>query len=85
MNLRNLQEIKNTSTQRLEQSPSQQQIVLIYAALTLGMALLVTVVSHVLGLQIDNYGGLSNLGKRSMLSSVQSMLPIVKSLLTMCL
>lgn len=85
MNLRNRREIKEFSYERLKESPSQQKIVVIYAALALGLTALVTVLSHVLGLQIDNYGGLSNLGKRTMLSSLQSMLPIAQSLLAMCL
>ena len=85
MNLGNLREIKNRSEERLRQSASQQKIVMIYAALTLGLMLLVTVTNYVLGLQMDNFGGLSNLGKRTMLSSVQSMLPVVQSLVIMCL
>ena len=85
MNLRNIREIKANSLQRLEQSPSQKKIVVIYAALALGLVGLTSVISYVLGLQIDNYGGLSNLSKRSMLSSIQSVLPFAQSLLTMCL
>ena len=85
MNLGNLREIKNVSEERLRRSASQQKIVMIYAALTLGLMLLVTVSNYVLGLQMDNFGGLSNLGKRTMLSSVQSMLPVVQSLVIMCL
>lgn len=85
MDLRNLREIKNISADRLRQSPSQQKIVAIYGALSLGLMLLVTVVNYLLGLQLDNYGGLSNLGKRTMLSSVRTMLPMVQSLLLMCL
>lgn len=85
MNLRNLRQIREFAPQRLEASPSQRQIVLIYAGLALGLTALVTVLNHILGLQIDNYGGLSNLGKKTMLSSVQSMLPLAQSALTMCL
>ena len=85
MNLRNLREIRNISAQRLQQSPSQRNIVLIYAALSLGLMGLVTVTSYVLGIQMDHFGGLSNLGKRTMLSTVQSMLPLVQSLLLLCL
>ena len=85
MNLRNIREIKETAGRRLEESPSQKKIVLIYTALVLGLTALVTVLNHVLGLQIDNFGGLSNLGKKTMLSSVQSMLPLAQSMLTMCL
>ncbi len=85
MNLRNLRQIREFAPQRLEASPSQRQIVLIYAGLALGLTALVTVLNHILGLQIDNYGGLSNLGKKTMLSSIQSMLPLAQSALTMCL
>ena len=85
MNLRNTREIKEFASRRLEESPSQKQIVTIYIGLALGLTALVTVLNHVLGLQIDNFGGLSNLGKRTMLSSVQSMLPLAQSILAMCL
>ena len=56
MNLGNLREIKNRSEERLRQSASQQKIVMIYAALTLGLMLLVTVTNYVLGMQMDNFG-----------------------------
>jgi hypothetical protein len=79
MNLRNTREIKDFASRRLEASASQKQIVLIYIALALGLTALVTVLNHVLDLQIENFGGLSNLGKKTMLSSVQSMLPMAQS------
>ncbi len=85
MNLRNIREIKDLASRRLEESSAQKQIVVIYAALALGLTALVTVLNHVLNLQIDNFGGLSNLGKKTMLSSVQSMLPLAQSVLAMCL
>lgn len=85
MNLRNIREMKNFSIQRLEQSPAQQRIVLIYACLALGLTALVTVLNYVLELQMDNYGGLSNLSKRTMLSTLQSMLPMAQSVVAMCL
>ena len=85
MNLRNLRQIREFAPERLEASPSQRQIVLIYAGLALGLTALVTVLNQLLGMQIDNYGGLSNLGKKTMLSSIQSMLPLAQSVLSMCL
>ena len=85
MNLRNIREIREFASRRLAESDSQKRIVLFYAALVLGLTALVTLAGHVLGIQIDNYGGLSNLGKRSMLSSIQSMLPFAQSVLVMCL
>lgn len=85
MNLRNIRELKTFAAQRLEQSDSQKQVVWIYAGLILGLTALVTVANHLLGMQIANFGGLSNLGKKSMLSSIQSMLPFVQTILAMCL
>jgi len=85
MNLRNLRQIRSFASQRLQDSPSQRRIVVIYAALALGLTALVTVVNYVLGMQIDNFGGLSNLGKKTTLSTIQSMLPFAQSLVTMCL
>ena len=85
MNLRNTREIKSIAAQRVRQSPSQRKIVMIYAGLALGLTALVTVLNYVLGLQMDKFGGLSNLGKKSMLSTLQSMLPFVQTLLNMCL
>ena len=85
MNLRNTREIQSVASDRVRQSSSQRKIVMIYAGLTLGLTGLVMVLDYVLGLQIDNFGGLSNLGKKAMLSSVRSMLPFIQSLLNMCL
>ena len=85
MDLRNTREIKGFAAERVQQSPSQKEIVLIYAGLSLGLTAFVTVLSYVLGLQIDQFGGLSNLGKKTMLSTLQSMLPFVQSLVNMCL
>lgn len=85
MNIRNSRQIKDFAAERLKESPSQQKIVLIYTGLALGLTVLVTVLSHLLNLQIDNYGGLSNIGKKTTLSSIQSMLPFAQSILSMCL
>ena len=52
MNLKNHWEIKNFAAQRLQESPSQQKIVLIYAAAITVLALLVTVINYTLKLQI---------------------------------
>lgn len=85
MNIRNTREMKQFALQRLEYCREEKHIVLIYAAFALGSSALVTVLSYVLGLQIDNYGGLSNMGTRTMLSTLESMLPIVQNLFGMCL
>lgn len=85
MDIRNIPEIKNTADQRLDNAQYAGKIVLIYTGITLGISLLVTVVCYCLNLQIDNYGGLSNLGTKSILSTLETVLPIVSNLAIMCL
>lgn len=85
MNIRNRREMKAFAAGRVENSPNLKKILIIYAALALGLSGLATVVNYVLGLQMENLSGLSNMGKRNMLSSIQSMTPMIVSLVTMCL
>ncbi len=85
MNIRERKQILSFAAQRVRQTPQEKRIVAIYAAITMGLSVLVTVINYVLGLQMDKAGGLSGLGTRTMLSSMQSMLPIALSLFTMCL
>lgn len=85
MNIRNRRELKQFASGRLENARPVKKILLIYAAASLGISALVTVVSYVLGLQVENLGGLSNMGKKNFLSSLQSILPFAANLVTMCL
>ncbi|MBQ3194123.1 MAG: DUF975 family protein [Oscillospiraceae bacterium] len=85
MNVRNIRELKDFAARRLDACREDKRIVLIYAALALGSSALVTVANYVIGSQIDNFGGLSNMGTRALLSALQSMLPIVQNLFSMCL
>lgn len=85
MDIRNRKELKTFAAQRLEQAQQEKRIVLIYAVLVLGASLLVTLVNYLLGLQISQAGGLGNMGTRSFLSAMQTVLPILKSVVVMCL
>lgn len=85
MDIRNTRELKTFAAERVGGAPQEKKIVLIYSGIVLGLALLTTVIRYVLGLQIDQLGGLGNMGTRSVLSAVQSMLPLVQSLVVMCL
>ena len=58
-------------------SANPKRLVLIHTAIALGSALLVTVISYLLSLLIDNTGGLGGLGMRSVLTTVQSVLELV--------
>lgn len=81
MTIRDPRRLKKVAAHRLENAPDAGKLVLIYSGVLTASALLVSVVSHLLGNQISQSGGLSNLGTRSLLSSFQSFLPMVQSLL----
>ena len=77
--------LKKNAAERVAAAENSKKIVLIYVGAVTVLALLVTVVNYVLKLQISQLGGLSNMGLRSVLSTVQSVLPMLQSVVTMCL
>ncbi len=81
----NIRQIHETAQQRLDQAQYKQKIMLIYAGITIGLSALVTVATYFLGEQISKTGGLSNMGLRSILSTVKSLLPILQNLVLLCL
>jgi len=85
MNIRNYKELKRFALERLENAPGNRPISLIYAAVIIGMSVLMALADHLLGLQIDQSGGLRNMGIRTVLSTLQTMLPMVQSAVFMCL
>lgn len=85
MDIRQTRQLAAFAAQRLEHAKDAGRIVLIFSALSLGSAALVTLVNYLLSLQISRSGGLGNLGARSALSSVQTMLPMLQTLLVHCL
>ena len=85
MDIRNTRAMKSFAAERLSGAPQEKKIVLIYSGITLGLALLSTLIQYVLGHQINQMGGLSQMGTRTILSTIQSMLPLVQSLILICL
>ena len=77
--------LRKNSAERVAAAEKAPRIALIYGGAIAALALLVTVVNYVLNQQIAQLGGLSNMGLRSVLSTVQSVLPMVQSLIVMCL
>lgn len=83
MDIRNIRQLKEAARQRLDEFPNHKRIVLIYSGIALGLTVLVSIVNLLLSLQISNYGGLSNLGMRSILSTIQTILPVFLTLALM--
>jgi len=77
--------LKKNAAERVAAAQNARKVVLIYAGTVTVLAALVTVVNYALKLQIAQLGGLSNMGLRSILSTLQSVLPMVQSLVVLCL
>lgn len=71
--------------QRLENAPHAKKIAGIYTGILLGMSLLVTAIRYGLDLSIAQTSGLGNLGKQNILSTIQTLLPLIQSAIVMCL
>lgn len=77
--------LKVKAANRLESGKDPRRVVLVYAAIVAGTALAVSAVRFVLNGQISQTGGLQNIGTRSMLSTLDYVLPLVQSVALMCL
>ena len=84
MDIQNTSEIKDAALRRLTDAQQAKRIAAIYAGVTLGLSALVTIVGLVLDAMMSGATGLSGMGRRTILSSAQSMLPWVVALITMC-
>ena len=85
MNIRNVKELKRFAAERLEHARDSKRIVLIYTGLVIGLSVLVMAANHMLGLRIDQLGGLSNMSTRATLSAIQNVLPMIQSMVSTCL
>lgn len=85
MDIRQTKHWGKEARQRLQQAPQYRRITLIYAGILLGMSALVTVAQYLLDGQIAKTTGLSGVGTRTMLSTVQTLLPIAQTLVVLCL
>lgn len=85
MNIRNRKELKDLASQQLRGHEPAKKIILIYAGISLGLALLATAIHYILGLEIGKTGGLSNMGTRAILDTIRQVLPMIQSVILLCL
>lgn len=85
MTIRDRRAIHDTANQALNRATNPQHIALVYAAICCGLSLLATILSTLLSDQISGTGGLGNIGLRSVLSTGQSVLPLINLVITACL
>lgn len=71
--------------QRLKETPQSKGVIRIYTGITVGLSILVTVALFFLEGAISDTGGLGSFGHRSLLMTLQTLLPIGLRLAGMCL
>lgn len=85
MEFPNIPTLKADAALALRKGREPQKVVLAFAGIMTLVAAGLTVLSFWLSQQLDNAGGLSNLGTRTMLSTAQMMLPLVQMAVLMSL
>ena len=85
MNIPSAKYLKVKAANRLSSGKDPQRVVLVYSAVVALSALAVNLIQYFLQIQISKTGGLQNIGTRSMLSTVNSALPLIQTLVLMCL
>lgn len=85
MNMEEAKTWPSRARERLEKTPAHKQVVLIYTGLTLGLSALVTLVVYLLDRSISQTSGLSGMGNRAILSTLQTILPWGLNLFLLCL
>lgn len=84
MNIPSSKYLKIKAKNRLESGKDPQKTVLVFSGIVGGSTFLVNLVQYMVDDQISQTGGLQNIGLRSMLSTLDSILPLLVQLLLMC-
>ena len=85
MKIPHYSELKQRTDSALAVAREPKKTILAYTGIITGMALLVTILTEMLDSKISVSGGLSNLGSRSFLATIQSVLPLAQAMILMCL
>lgn len=85
MNIRERRAIHEAAASALHRAPAASQIILIYAGICCALSLGSTLISVMLSDRISGTGGLGSIGLRSLLSTGQSVLPLLMLIVTTCL
>lgn len=81
MDIRNRHGLKAAAADALSAAPDHRKLILLWAGLSTALPLLASVLNFILEFQIADTGGLSGIGLRSVLSTIQSLLSMSTSVL----
>lgn len=79
MDIRNRRALKQAAAETLAATPNQSQIIALYAGGNLLAVLCVTLLDYLLDGMIAKTSGLSNMGSRMILQTIQTVLPILQT------
>lgn len=85
MDIRNTRQMKTFAAQRLDNAREGKRIALLFSLITIAVTAAVNIAGYCLSLQIAKTGGLGSMGLRSVLSTVQTLLPILQAVFLLCL
>ncbi len=85
MNIPSAKYLKVKAANRLESGKDPKRVVLVYSAVLALLTLLSNSLSFFLNDQISQTGGLQNIGTRSVLSTLDSVFPLVQTVVVACL
>ncbi len=85
MNIRQPNIIKADAARAMARGREPKKLVLVYSGISTAIAAVLTVVNFWLGRQMEGATGLSNLGTRTMLTTLQTLLPMVQMAALLCL
>lgn len=85
MDIRNIRHLHQSAGQALARGRDPKKSVLAYAGVTALLGLVVMAGDFLISKRLESAVGLSNLGLNSMLSTIQMLLPLAQTLLTLCL
>jgi len=80
-----VQAIKAETNRTLRRANDPRKVILAYAGITVLLSALLTLANALLSDRIAGTGGLANFGIRSILSTAQSVLPMIQSVVLLCL
>lgn len=78
MDIRNRRALKQEAAAALQTSPNQKKIIAVYAGISLLVTLAVVLLDLLLSHLVEDTSGLSNIGNRVILQTIQNILPIAQ-------
>ena len=78
MDIRNRRALKQEASAALAAAPNQKRIIVLYTGISLLLSLVILVLNHFLDTMVADTSGLSNIGTRVILQTVQSTIPLAQ-------